>query len=260
MGTLRGVIVAALVGSAALLSPLAAAETKEEHGVRVSVDGRLLPKKLPRHGTAPVSVSVSGRIGSKASSPPPQLEKLTIAINRHGRLSSRGLPRCRIGHIDPSTTREAMAACAPALVGDGTFSANVRLPEQSPFPSNGKVLAFNGKLNGRPAIFAHIYGTDPVPTSYVLPFFIKSSRGTFGTVLETSLPRVTGEWGFVTGISMTLDRRFTVGGKQRSFIRAGCPAPDGFALANFPLMRTSFGFEGGVKVTSTVNRVCKVGG
>ena len=44
MGTLRGVIVAALVGSAALLTPLALAETKEEHGVRVSVDGKLRPK------------------------------------------------------------------------------------------------------------------------------------------------------------------------------------------------------------------------
>lgn len=260
MGTLRGVLVAALVGSAALLSPLASAETNEEHGVRVSLDGRLRPKKLPRHGTAPVSVSVSGRIGSKASSPPPQLEKLTIAINRHGHLSSQGLPRCRIGHIDPSTTREAMAACAPALVGEGTFSANVRLPEQSPFPSNGKVLAFNGKLNGRPAIFAHIYGSDPVPTSYVLPFFIKSSGGTFGTVLETSLPRVTGEWGYVTGISLTLDRRFTVRGKRRSFITAGCPAPAGFGIAVFPLIRANFGFEGGIKVTSTVNRVCRAGG
>lgn len=260
MGTLRGVIVAALVGSAALLSPLAYAETKEENGVRVSVDGKLLPKKLPRHGTAPVAVSVSGRIDSKPSSPPPQLKKLTIAINRHGHLSSRGLPRCRIGHIDPSTTSEAMATCGSALVGEGTFSANVRLPEQSPFPSNGKVLAFNGKLNGRPAIFAHIYGTDPVPTSYVLPFFIKSSGGTFGTILETSLPRVTGEWGYVTGISMTLDRRFTVRGKRRSFLSAGCPAPDGFGVAVFPLIRTSFGFEGGVKVTSTVNRVCKAGG
>ena len=259
MGTPRGVVVAALVGVAALLAPLAAAETKEEHGVRVSVDGRLLPKKLPRHGTAPVSVSVSGRIGSKASSPP-QLEKLSIAINRHGHLSSRGLPRCRLGHIDPSTTREAMAACAPALVGTGTFSADVRLPEQSPFPSDGKVLAFNGKLGGRPAILAHIYGTDPVPTSYVLPFLIKSSGGTFGTILETSLPQVTGEWGYVTGISMTLDRRFTVGGKKRSFLSAGCPAPDGFGLATFPLIRTSFGFEGGVRVTSTVNRVCKAAG
>jgi hypothetical protein len=238
---------------------LVAAETKEEHGVRVSVDGRLLPKKLPRHGTAPVSVSVSGHIGSKRAAAPPQLETLTIAINRHGHLFSRGLPRCRLGHIDPSTTREALAACRPALVGEGRFSANVRLPEQSPFPSNGKVLAFNGKLNGRPTIFAHIYGTEPVPTSYVLPFFVKSTSGTFGTILETSLPSVTGEWGYVTGLSMTLERSFSYRGKRRSFLSAGCPAPAGFDIAYFPLIRTSFGFEGGVRVTSTVNRVCRAG-
>jgi|SRR4249919_88376 len=257
MRTPRGVFVATLVVAAALLTPHASAETKEEHGIRVSVDGKLLPKKLPRHGTAPVSVSVSGHIGSKPSSAPPQLKTLAIAINRHGQLYSRGLPRCRMGLIDPSTTREALAACRPALVGEGRFFASVRLPEQSPFPSNGKVLAFNGRLRGRPAILAHIYGTEPVPTSYVLPFFVKDSRGTFGTVLETSLPSVTGEWGYVTGISMTLDRSFSYRGKRRSFLSAGCPAPAGFGLAVFPLIRTSFGFEGGVQVTSTVNRVCK---
>jgi hypothetical protein len=257
MRTPRGVLVAVSAALLALLAAHAAAETKEEHGVRISVDGRLLPKKLPRHGTAPVAVSVSGHIGAKRSGEPPQLETLTIAINRHGHLFSHGLPRCRLGRINPSTTREALAACRSALVGEGRFSANVRLPEQSPFPSNGKVLAFNGKLRGRPAIFAHIYGTDPVPTSYVLPFFIKSTPGTFGTVLETSLPNVTGEWGFVTGISMTLNRSFSYRGRRRSFLSAGCPAPAGFDLASFPLIRTSFGFEGGVNVTSTVNRVCR---
>jgi hypothetical protein len=259
MRTPRGAIVAVSAALLALPAAHAAAETKEEHGVRVSVDGKLLPKKLPRHGTAPVAVSVSGHIGAKHSGEPPQLKTLTIAINRHGHLFSRGLPRCRLGHIDPSTTREALAACRPALVGEGRFSANVRLPEQSPFPSNGKVLAFNGRLRGRPAIFAHIYGTDPVPTSYVLPFFVESTPGTFGTVLETSLPSVTGEWGFVTGISMTLDRIFSYRGRRRSFLSAGCPAPAGFDLASFPLIRTRFGFEGGVSVTSTVNRVCRVG-
>lgn len=259
MRTPRGVFVAVSTALLLLLAAHAAAETKEEHGVRVSVDGKLLPKKLPRRGTAPVAVSVSGHIGSKHSAQPPQLETLTIAINRHGHLFSRGLPRCRMGRINPSTTREALAACRPALVGEGRFLANVRLPEQSPFPSNGKVLAFNGKLNGRPAIFAHIYGTDPLPTSYVLPFFVKSTPGTFGTVLETSLPNVTGEWGYVTGISMTLDRSFSYRGKRRSFLSAGCPAPPGFDIASFPLIRTSFGFEGGVSVTSTVNRVCRAG-
>jgi hypothetical protein len=244
--------VAALFALAALFASLASAEVEEKQGIRVAVEGKLAPRTLPRRGTAPVAVSLSGKIGARGSVSPPQLETLTISINRQGKLSSRGIPNCRLGHIDPSTTQEALAACRSSLVGEGSFSADVRLPEQSPFPSQGKVLAFNGKIGGRPAIFAHIYGTKPVPTSYVLPFLIKSSAGTYGTILEASLPKVTGEWGFVTGISITLDRQ--------GFLSAGCPAPKGFGTAVFPLMRTSFGFQGGLELNSTLTRSCKAKG
>lgn len=254
MWTLRrsAPLAATLCALAALLAAVASAEVEEKHGVRVSVEGKLAPKALPRHGSAAVSVSVSGRIGVRPSTVPPQLETLVIAINRQGKLSSRGIPTCRLGKIDPSTSQEALAACRASLVGEGSFSADVRLPEQSPFPSDGKVLAFNGKLGGRPAILAHIYGTKPIPASYVLPFLIKGSSGTYGTVLEASLPKVTGEWGFVTGISITLDRQ--------GFLTAGCPAPKGFSRASFPLMRTSFGFEGGLRISSTLNRSCRAKG
>jgi hypothetical protein len=111
-------------------------------------------------------------------------------------------------------------------------------------------LAFNGKLRGRPALFAHIYGTEPVPTSYVLPFEIaKKTKGTYGTTLTASPPQVTGEWGYVTGVSLDL---------KRGYARAGCPAPEGFPGASFPLMRTRFSFAGGVALTSTLTRSCKV--
>src|SRR5262245_2046669 len=164
------------------LSP--AAVITQKGGVRVSVEGRLTPSRLPRHGSAPVAFSVAGQIASKSPSGPPQLRTITVAINAHGHLSTAGLPLCRLGHISPSNHREALAECGEALVGEGRFSANVKIPTQSPFPSEGKVLAFNGRLRGRPAIFAHIYGRKPVPTSYVMPFLIKRSRGTYGTVLE----------------------------------------------------------------------------
>jgi hypothetical protein len=252
---------AALVAAAALLPSLAPAGVVQKGGVRVSVKGDLAPTRLPRHGTAPVAVSVAGHIAAATGSDsPPQLRTLTIAINRQGRLSSRGIPLCRLGHINPSTTRAALAACGSSLVGEGHFSANVKLPEQSPFPSEGKVLAFNGRLRGKPAIFAHIYGTKPVPTSYVLPFLIKSTGGTYGTVLETSLPQVTGDWGFVTGISIKLDRRFTYKGHTRSFLVAGCPAPAGFGSAVFPLIKTTFSFTGGLSLTDTLNKTCHATG
>ena len=81
-----------------------------------------------------------------------------------------GLPRCRsrtdqtLDHAGSARTPAASPWSAKA-----SFCGERQAPEQSPFPSEGKVLAFNGRLHGTPVIFAHIYGTQPSPTSYVLP-------------------------------------------------------------------------------------------
>jgi hypothetical protein len=228
--------------------------------VRVSVDGKLTPNALPRHGVAPVGISVGARIASTDDGIPPQLRKIAIAINRNGHFNTRGLAACELRDIQPSTTAGALGACREALVGEGRFSANVKLPEQSPFPSKGKVLAFNGRFDGRAAILAHIYGTQPAPTSYVLPFTVRDSRGTYGTVLETSLPQVTGDWGYVTGLRMKLRRLFSYRGEGRSYLSAGCPAPAGFPGAVFPLARTSFAFAGKMTLVSILNRSCRAKG
>jgi len=238
----------------------AQAEVVQKGGLRVSVAGKLVPNKLPRTQKVPVAVSFSGKIKSTVKAGPPQLLRIKLAINRRGVLTYRGIPKCRLKHISPSTTREAIMSCRSSLVGDGSFSADVKLPEQSPFPSKGKVLAFNGRFKGRPAILAHIYGTKPVPTSYVLPFTISRTKGEFGTQLQASLPRITGDWGFVTGISMTLDRRFRSHGKSHSYLAADCPAPKGFPGADFPLAKASFIFEGGRTLAPVMNRTCKVRG
>ncbi len=136
-----------------------------QHGkVRVSFDGGLAPRSLPRHGSAPIKVSVAAKIASTDGDPPPPLRQIAIAINRNGHFTPQGLPVCNLRDIQPATTANALKACRGALVGEGTFSARVLLAQQSPFPSEGKIFAFNGILHGKPAILAHIYGTDPVPT------------------------------------------------------------------------------------------------
>jgi hypothetical protein len=259
--------IAALALSAAVLAALAlstsvgSAETGYEKGVTVSVSGKLTPTTLPRRGTAPIGVSFGGTIASTLPGGPPKLTKLTIALNRNGRLDMHGLPRCHLGWIAPSTNREALAACRSSLVGEGHFAAKVKIPAQSPFPSKGKVLAFNGRLHGRPMIFAHIYGPRPVPTSYVLPFTISKSEGTYGTQLETSFPEVTGEWGYVTALSMNLNRRFSIRGKTRGYLNAGCPAPSGSTLVSFPLSRATFVFDNGLTITPpAMVRSCRAKG
>jgi hypothetical protein len=237
------------------LAGLAHAESRQEGNLRVAFDGKLSPHTLPRSGSAPIKVSVGVKIAAANGKTPPQLRKISIAINHNGTLDASGLRVCSLDQIQPSTTADALQACRASLVGEGSFSAKVLLPQQAPFPSKGKVFAFNGRFNGRPAIFAHVYGTNPVPTSYPIPFVISKAKGTFGTTLSASLPQVTSEWGYVTGLSMTLGRNFSSHGKRRSYLSAGCPAPKGFPGASFPFARAAFGF-GKKTLTSTLTRSC----
>jgi DNA-binding beta-propeller fold protein YncE len=235
-------------------------EVVQRGSLRVSFDGSLTPHVLPRHGTAPVEVAFAAKIASTNGGPPPRLRQIRIAINRYGRFTPQGLPLCHVRDIQPATTANGLAACRGSLVGEGHFSAKVMLAQQAPFPAEGKVLAFNGILHGKPAILAHVYGTDPVPTSYTLPFVIGNAEGTFGTVLRASLPATTGSSGYVTGLSLTLGRRFSSHGHRRSYLNASCPAPAGFPGAVFPFAQASFGFAGRGSISSTLTRSCKARG
>jgi hypothetical protein len=251
MGKARLLAVGA-VALTAVFTSLAQGEVAQKQGVRVTVDGGLSPTGLPRKGQVPVAVSVKGAIAATKQGALPQLKAIQVAINRAGTLNVRGIPHCRIGKIDPSTTQQALAMCRSSLIGEGDFSADVVLPEQSPFPSKGKLLAFNGTIGRKPAVFAHVYGTEPLSTSYVFAFEVKKTKGTFGTVLEASFPKATGDWGYITGISLNLFRS--------RFMEAGCPAPKGFDKVAFPLVRTSFDFAGGLDIESTLNRSCQAKG
>jgi hypothetical protein len=239
---------------------IAHAEISQRGDLRVTFNGKLTPRRLPRLGTAPVKVSVGAKIADIHGDTPPQLRQIAIWINREGHFTRAGLPVCQLSQVQPSTTTDALKACRRSLVGQGSFSARVLLPEQAPFPSNGKVYAFNGFFNGHPAILAHIYGTSPVPTSYTIPFAISHSRGIYGTVLRASFPPFTSEWGYVTGLQMTLGRSFSYKGHKRSYLSAGCPAPKGFPSAVFPFARANFAFAGRQTLISTLTRSCGVSG
>jgi len=383
------------------------AETVQRGNLRVAFSGSFAPKALPRQGTSPIAVTVGGQISTTDGAPPPQLQAIQIAINRAGRLDTAGLPTCAYDEIQPSTTAAAQAACGPAKVGEGSFAANVLLPEQSPFPSAGKIVAFNGTIpcsagrsvgppfartryrsppavraqtahttptpqgrrdrrmpgragsaasrpsrsgghaaliqnqpfpspqsqsdspedwgkapppppkvnrtapppplevrtlaspaapspgrvwpsssrtqggrqgdlapasdpqatdrgqrdapcHTRPAILAHVYGTVPIPLSYTLVLTITPGKGQWGTVLNAALPEVTSEVAYVTGISLTLDRRFSAGGQTHGYVSAGCPAPKGFPGATFPLAKVAFAFGGAGTLGTTLTRSCTV--
>jgi hypothetical protein len=238
----------------------ARAEVVQKAGVRLALSGAFTPRALPRSAAAPIAVEVGGTVSTVDGSPPPQLQTIEIEVNRAARLDPTGLPSCTYDQLQPSTTAGAMAACGPAKVGEGTFTANVAIPEQSPFPSDGKLVAFNGTEGGRPVIFAHVYGTEPIPTSYTLVLQISRGRGTWGTVLRASLPQVTASVAFVTGITLRLHRVYRAGGERRSYLSAACSAPAGLPGATFPLARATFSFADGLGLGETLVRSCRAAG
>jgi hypothetical protein len=253
---LRWALVIAL--ALAALGTGARAELAQQGNLRIHFDGQIAPKRLPRHGRAPVTVVLSAQISTTDGTQPPQLRQIVLDINRHGTLLNRGLPRCRRPQLAYATSKAALRACGAALVGHGHVSAKIALPEQAPLPSEGQLLAFNGRKAGRPVIFAHIYGARPLPITFVLGFEIDRRGGRFGTRLRAALPQLASGWGYVSAIRMTLGRRFWAGGRRRSYLSAGCPAPHGFPGALFTLARATYSFDDGRRLSSGLVRSCRV--
>lgn len=248
-------------GESGTRSSASASVVAQKGTLRVAVDGKLAPKRLPRKGTAPISVSVGSEITTTDKSLPPQLKSIRIELNKGGKLDTTGLPPCSYDRIQPGSTQRALSACRDSLVGKGSFTANITLAGQEPYPTAGKMLVFHSVEKGKPVLYGHIYSDKPFATSFVIVFAIqKLGKGTYGTAMTAPLPSAMDAWGRLTGLKMTLARRYSYGGKSHSFLSAGCPAPKGFNVVVFPLARTSFTFEGGKSLTSVLTSTCGVKG
>ena len=178
-----------------------------------------------------------------------------MEINRHAVVTTRGLPTCPWRRLLSTTSRQALEICRDALIGTGHFTSHIDIPEQAPFPAAGRMLAFNSRRNGKPAVAAHVYGRDPVPTSEVLPMtFSRRGQGSFGPIVSVEMPKIGNEWGYVTGFDLTLKRRYRYRGRAMSVISASCPAPAGIREAPFKAARGTYELAGGSTLTRVAQR------
>ena len=232
---------------------------KQGGDLRITVLGQVKPYKLPRNGTTPISVFLSGHVDSVNKQIPPQVAQMSVKLNKHGKLQPDGLPSCTLHKLQPTSTQRALTNCGDAVVGSGRFWASVVLPGQDPYATRGRLLIFNGRDHGRNVLYAHIFTLRPFPTSFVITFSIKRiSQGPYGTELNASLPGALGSWGYVDRIKLTLQRFYRRHGKKLSYFNAGCPAPGGFRVATFPLARMRFKFSGGQELSATLAKRCAV--
>jgi hypothetical protein len=237
---------------------LAHAELVERGNLFVKFQGGIAPTNLPRHANAPISVKVDGTVRVLSGDRPPALRFISIAINRGGRIETKGLPVCQRSEIEAGSSASAMAACGDALVGTGRYAAGVDFPEQSTFPLQGRVLAFNTVADGERAILAHVYGRKPFPNSRTFFFHIRKTTGTYGTLLTAALPKSINRNGYLKRIVLNLRRDYVYKGRQRSYLSAACAAPEGLTVGVFPFVKVGMTFADGRKLASTLIRTCTV--
>jgi len=247
--------VAALAGIGAAS---AFAELTQKGNLFIRFDGGISPNALPREAAAPIAVRIEGTIRAPRGETPPGLRRIRIALNREGRLSSRGLPRCGRGRIDSATPSEALARCGRALVGSGGIVARTSFEDQRPYLLRGSLLFFNAVVGGRPAILGHLYQSFPAPITRIIVFSIRRTGGAFGTTIAGTLPQSVNRNGYLRSIFLQLQRRYTYKGKRRAYLSARCAAPAGFPGAVFPFARASMSFDDGRTLSSVLVRSCKV--
>jgi hypothetical protein len=237
---------------------MARAAVVQEGNLRITLTSQILPYRLPRDKPAPIAVFVAGHLAAPHGGIPAQLRRMTVKVNRHGLLQSRGLPVCQLSQLQPASTERALANCAEALIGSGQFWAHIVLPDQGAYGTRGRLLIFNGKEGGHPVLLTHIFTSNPFFSSFVLSFAIKRIKGVYGTELSASLPEALGSWGYVDRIKLTLKRKYTYKRHQLSYFNSACPAPKGVKRIVFPLAQASFEFAAGLTLTTKVEKACAV--
>jgi hypothetical protein len=250
-------ILAALLALSLAAVTWAAVEKSGNLLVRFNAD--FSPHALPRDTPAPIEVTIKGSVTTSDGSHPPPLEMLEVELNRNGQLYTKGLPSCSAALLQSTSSSEAKSRCGRALVGHGSFNAEILLGSDKPLPSAGEILAFHGRRAGKPALLLHFFGGVPVRFTLVVPLRIGQRKdGAYGTVLRARIPKLANGFGSITQINLSLGRRWSFAGKRRSYLSAACNAPEGFTVAPFAFARASFRFEDHPQITSKLTKFCRV--
>jgi hypothetical protein len=243
----------------ALLSLFGVAQADVVSGgnVRIAFRGWINPKTLPRSHPAPVALHVAATVTPIEGRRPESLNRVTVEINRHAVGTTRGLPKCPWRSLLSVSSHRALKICGDALIGTGHFSSHIDIPETAPFPAEGRLLAFNSMRNGRPAVAAHVFGKDPVPTSEVLPMTFKPrGHGRFGPIISVRMPKIGNDWGYVNGFDLTIKRTYRYRGRRMSVISASCPLPADLDEAPFRAARGVFELGDGSTLTRILVSTC----
>jgi len=228
---IRTTAVAAGLALIVAASALAKPEVVRVGNLFLRDDGGITPSKLPRHELVPIAAHLNARIGSVDGTHPPAIESVIADFDKSIEVDAEGLPVCKQAQLLARSTADARKACPDAIVGSGQGEVDVAFPEQEPIDAKGPILLFNGGVHGDTTLlFIHTYVNVPAPTAVVATAKITHiHRGHFGLHTVSTIPKIAGGAGSVTGFKLTIDRTFAYQGKKRSYLTASCPTGVYFA-------------------------------
>jgi hypothetical protein len=222
----------------------------EIENLRLEADGGFRPRTLPKHQFSPIDFQGRLEVASRDGSAPDPLRQIVVDFDRDGRLTAGGLPVCMPETIANATPEEARRLCGAAEVGSGHIEAIVSLAS-GPIPASSPLTLFNGpRLEGKPTMIVHAQTTVPGTQTYAIVVPIDTRPGEFRYRATLNVPLIAAGFGAITHVDVKIGRRFSAGGKQRSYTAARCS--DG-------ILRTHgrFTFEDGTVINGSVEKGCR---
>ncbi len=249
-----------IVGLAALLALATAAIATAEAPTTVkagnlvlTIDGGVTPKALSKTKLEPIALNVQGKIATADGKHPPALKEIVVDTDKAGSIDARGVPVCKAGQLEATTTDTARKTCKAAIVGTGTTDIEVEFAEQAPIQIHTQLTAFNGPGGGvgKATILAHAYLTNPISAAVVTTVKVTPEhKGPYGTHSVASVPKIAGGSGSVKAFSLTFSKHlFAYKGKKHGYLLAKCD--DGSFVAEAEAV-----FTNGEKLGGKIVRAC----
>jgi hypothetical protein len=217
MRKLCSLLLAAALAAAVVLavSGIAAAEkpvTVVAGEIHAEFNGGFSPKVLSKTKPTPISFSISAKLKSLNPDPEkqhlPALKEFLLEGDKHATISVKGIPVCKPGQLQSTTSAQARKVCGPALIGTGKTEVGIKFPEQGELFVNSELLAFNGGFHGgATTLLIHAYITVPTPAAIVTTVKVKKiHKGAFGLGSVASIPKIAGGSGSVKSFSLKLNK------------------------------------------------------
>jgi hypothetical protein len=215
--------------------------------LEVTANGGFSPTTISKTKQTPIELKASGEVKEADNSHPPAVRELIIEGDKNAEVHVKGIPTCEASRLQATDSATALKMCKPALIGEGTTTAQVAFADQKPINVTAKLLLFNGgEKGGKITWFAHAYFSDPISGAIVTTVTItKHPNGRFGTLAVAKVPQITGGAGSI--ISFNLAIKKDVGGINP--ISAKCS--DGKLKVHVEAK-----FEDGTKAQTEIIRAC----